>query len=149
MNIVFNMEASGAVSDTIRQLINRQDEINQAISQNTYGDGLEHLYIRVLCLNDKMDGLFPLLPPRYFARESFYMHRGERLEKPAFTLEYDMRLNFDLYKDAKDAGTLFAGDLINTLTVIRNMKQTRHIDTERLKIDMETVCRALGWTTGE
>lgn len=145
MEIVFSVESSSDTSNKIRELVAKEEIINQSLSQKKYSDDLQYLYIRVLCLSPKMDDLFPPLPPRHYAKPTNYMHRGERLQKPAGTFEYDLRLNFQQYKEMDDCSKHFANDLLDTINIIKTARQLKSVDVEMVKSDLKGILAAIGW----
>lgn len=149
MEIVFVPEFSSDVADKIRDLVASADILNQSLKDKSYADELTYLYVRVLCLSPKMESIFPPLPPRYYPTATNYMYRGERLQKPAGTFEFDLRLDFQQYKDSLSARQIFADDFIESLNVIHTNKQLRTVDLELLKSEVREQFELMSWINAQ
>lgn len=145
MEIEFMTEYSGDVADKIRSLTGDTSKINRYLEGRHYGSGLKYLLIRILCLSPRQDDLFPPLPPRYNATARNYMHRGERLEKPAFSFEFDLRLNYQVYRGQDDVRSEFAKDLVESVSVISTNKKIKDFDIISFKADLTQCVKQLGW----
>lgn len=145
MTIVFTLESSSDTINKLRPLVEQQDLINGLLKPHDCGPDLQYLYIRILCLSERMENLFPPLPPRYYTKATNYMHRGERLEKPAATFEYDLRLDFEKYRVMDEVAPSFAGELLDTINIIQSDRRLKHIDLTSLKNSLRAALISAGW----
>ena len=145
MEINFLAENSGDVAEKIRSVTGEIDKINKFFNGKNYSSNLNYLLIRILCLSPRQEDLFPPLPPRYNAGARNYMYRGERLEKPAASFEFDLRLNHAVYTVLGDIRSEFAKNLIDSLAVIMTNKKIRDFDMSRFRTDMVECMNQLGW----
>lgn len=145
MNIVFTIEASGDAREKIRELGELQDELNGVLGNNSYGPALDHLYINVFCLSAKMEALFAPRGPIYLHKPRNYMYRGERVEKPAKSLEYELRLDYSVYSHLAGYRERLLNDLLQSLEIIKGFAVLKQIDIGTLRNDMNSFFRAAGW----
>lgn len=145
MNIVFTIEASGDAREKIRELGELQDELNRVIGSNSYGPSLDHLYINIFCLNERMEALFPPRGPIYLHKPRNYMYRGERLQKPAKSLEYELRLDYAVYSYLPNYKERLRIELLQSLEVMKGFPILKEIDIDRLRNDMNGFFVAAGW----
>ena len=148
MEINFLTETSGDVADKIRSVTREVEKLNQFLAQREYSPNLSFLLIRVLCLSPPQDDLFPPQPPRYNATARNYMYRGERMEKPAASFEFDLRLNYSIYRDLDDVRAQFAKDLLGSIAVISTNKKIKDFAMDNFKADLTQSIRELGWILG-
>jgi len=145
MEINFLTENSSDVAEKIRSVTGETDRINLFFAGRHYSPNLDYLLIRILCFNQRMEELFPPQPPRYNAQTRNYMHRGERLEKPAASFEFDLRLNYSVYRELNDVSSEFARDLLESIAVINTNKKIKEFDMARFKEDLVHCMSQLGW----
>jgi len=110
-----------------------------------YGEDLQHLYIGILCMNDKFAQFFKPYKSKYRKEEKVYVHKGVQLTNLAGTFLYELRLDYEKYASKPDIRKILAIDILLSLREIKNCKKIKDFDFDTFEKDFKSIFEGLNW----
>lgn len=145
MIVSLTQEFSGDVGNKFDFLASDYKGVKDYFHHKTYGDDLEVLYIGLFCMHPKYDSFFKPRKTKYQRDSSTYIHSGVQVERPAKSLSYELRLNFQEYLESDSIKPLLARDILNSLDVIKTVKKIKSFDLDSFRKDFEEFFKMNGW----
>jgi len=128
-----------------------EKKINDYFAQRDYGNGIAEIGICVLCVNPLpgFEKFGELRRPKYTYEYKTYT-RGDVSYTIGRTLEYDIKLEFETFRNAtnEEASRILAKEILNSLTVFEKMKKKiKDFDSESFKKDLEQYFKEKDWSS--
>lgn len=77
-----------------------EEQINNLVKNESYGDDLKEIYIGIICVSPEFDSFFKVSKPKYQKDNKTYIKEGIKYELNK-TFQYDVKLEFNLFKSLK------------------------------------------------
>ena len=125
------VEKSGA-SDLITEF---SKELTTFFELKQYGDGLQTIYIGIICVSPEFDFFFKVRTPQYYKRKTII--QDDRPYELNNTLIYDIKLNYDKVIKAhkNELIEILSEEVIKSLQAFKSVK-IKSFDSERFVHDI-------------
>jgi hypothetical protein len=130
---------SAEISDFSESINSLSDGIKEFVKNKEYGSSINELFIGVVCVSPKFETFFKPRVPKYTANKKQVHKEGFNYEIER-CLEYDIKLDFELFKNATDNERIIiiAEELIKSLRIIDEMKiKIKDFNTGEFRKDIE------------
>jgi hypothetical protein len=143
MKVHFANYFSGDIYDKFNSTLDIGRKLTEFFSDKTYGTDMEVIYIGVVCMSPRFASSFPAEKTKY--TRVGRKRQGDIGEPENKVFGYNIQLDFKKYSEIPDIRTLFPTDVLNSLDVIRTIKQIKDFDLAKFKSDFEAFFKSVGW----
>ena len=137
MKFGFALNLSPEINKFLEVFNRIEQEISDITEQGIYGDGINELYIGIICVAPQFEAFFKPRKPRYEKEKKTYEKEGIKY-KDYKTLQYEIKLDFDYMKnsDEEAAKRKLVESVFNSLDVIETIKEIKSFDLKTLKKEL-------------
>lgn len=122
-----------------KQIIDFSNSLKEYFINKSYGEGINHFLIGIICVKPEFESFFKVRKPRYKAIDNIKFFDGNKTELIG-VYGYDIRLNFEEFVSASETESkkILATEILNSLTNLDVLpKKVKDFDKERFKEDIE------------
>lgn len=145
MFVAITEDISHQVYNQLSVISDLDSDLQKFFEDKEYGVDLLVLYIRVRCMSPNFEKLSKPRRPKYITQGRVYTHHGTQTISQSMTLSYELKLDFEIYLNARNIMPLFVTDVLNSLEVIKTIKKIKDFDYEAFRRDFETFFWQVGW----
>ncbi|SFD98604.1 Immunity protein 44 [Chitinophaga sp. CF118] len=145
MQVHLTKELSDNISQKFRVVSDITYELNDFFNEKHYGDDLQVLYIGLFCMSPNVASIFKLSKPKYIFEGKEYIFDGMQRRSDDRSLQYELRLDYDIYNNSDDIRPIIVSDMLKSLDVITTIKKIKDFDLDRFENDFEQFFKLKGW----